>query len=160
MLVRAGCEFTFETVVPTPSLWQVRPRTSLDQRITSETWDPPATTRTYLDAYGNPCDRLTLPGGVSTLRYDAVVDVPATFDDADKGATETPIDELPDEAFVYLLPSRFCWPDVLHNAAWELFGSPEPGWTRVQSVCDWLYNHIRYEPGSTSRTTAVDVWES
>ena len=62
---------------------------------------------------------------------------------------------------MYLLPSRFCWPEVLHDQAWELFGSVDPGWSRVQAVCDWIYGHIRYEMGaSTAVTTAVDVWES
>ena len=161
MLVRVGCEFEYDTPDETPSLWQVRPRSNVGQRIVTESWEPPAPFRTYFDSCGNACDRLTLPPGRSVLRYDATVDVPPNFDDADKGATEAAIEDLPDEAFVYLLPSRFCWPDVLHDAAWELFGSVEPGWPRVQAVCDWLHDHIRYEPGaSTALTTACDVWEA
>ena len=71
------------------------------------------------------------------------------------------LEDLPDEAFVYLLPSRFCWPDTLHDAAWKLFEPVEPGWPRVQAVCDWVHEHIRYEAGaSTAVTTAYDVWRS
>src|ERR1700722_18078174 len=161
MLVRVGCQIEYETAERTPSLWQVRPRSNLEQRIVGETWEPPTSVRTYFDAYGNACDRLTLPPGRSVLRYDATVDVPPSFDDADKGVIQSAIEDLPDEAFVYLLPSRFCWPDMLHDSAWELFGSVEPGWTRVQAVSDWLHDHVRYEPGaSTALTTAYDVWES
>jgi transglutaminase-like putative cysteine protease len=161
MLVRIGCEFEYDTVETTPSLWQVRPRSNQDQRIISEVWEPPAPVRSYVDAYGNACDRITLPSGHSVLRYDATVEVPPSFDDADKGAIEVAIEDLPDEAFLYLLPSRFCWPDVLHDFAWELFHSVEPGWPRVQAVCDWLHDNIRYEAGaSTALTTAHDVWES
>jgi hypothetical protein len=58
-----------------------------------------------------------LPPERSTLSYDATVEVPARFDDADKGATQDAIEELPDEAFLYLLPNRFSWPDVPHDAA-------------------------------------------
>ena len=161
MLVRIGCQFEYAAPGRTPSLWQVRPRSDGHQRIVTEIWEPPASDRVYFDAYGNACDRLTLPPGRSVLRYDATVVVPPTFDDADKGATEISIEDLPDEAFIYLLPSRFCWPDVLHDSAWELFDSAEPGWSRVQAVCDWLHDHVRYEPGvSTAVTTAYDVWEA
>ncbi|MDQ1434936.1 MAG: hypothetical protein QOF59_1752 [Actinomycetota bacterium] len=161
MLVRVGCEFEYSASESTASLWQVRPHAEGDHQIVAETWQPPAPARSYLDAYGNACDRLTLPAGRSLLHYDATVEVPSTFDDADKGAAETAIDDLPNEAFVYLLPSRFCWPDLLYDAAWELFGSTQPGWTRVQSVSDWIHENIRYEVGaSTAVTTASDVWES
>lgn len=161
MHVRTGCEFEFDAPDLTPSLWQVRPRSKVGQRIVAERWEPPGPARTYLDAYGNACDRLILPAGSSVLRYDATVAVPSSFDDADKAATETAIGDLPDEAFAYLLPSRFCWPDLLHDSAWELFGSAEPGWPRVQAVCDWLHTHIRYVPGvSTPLTTALDTWQT
>ena len=161
MLVRVGCQFEYEAPEPTPSVWQVRPHADGAHRIVTETWDPPAPARVYVDAYGNLCDRITLPPGPSVLRYDGTVDVPSTPDEMDPYATETAIDELPDEAFAYLLPSRFCWPDVLHDAAWELFASAKPGWARVQAVCDWVHENIRYEVGaSNAMTTAFDVWMS
>jgi transglutaminase-like putative cysteine protease len=139
----------------------VRPHPGGDHRIVTETWEPPARARDYIDAYGNACDRLTLPTGASVVRYDATVEVTSNYDDADKGAAAVAIEDLPDEAFVYLLPSRFCWPDMLHDAAWELFGRVEPGWARVQAVCDWVHDHVRYEVGaSTALTTAYDVWQS
>ena len=139
----------------------MRPRPDGDHRIVEETWDLPAPARSYLDAYGNACDRVTLPPGRSVVRYDATVEVPSSHDDIDTNAAEASIEDLPDEAFVYLLPSRFCWPDTLHDQAWELFDSAKPGWSRVQAVCDWVNEHIRYEVGSSNAlTTAHDVWES
>jgi len=160
MLVRIGCQFDYESAGTAPSLWQVRPRPDGDHRVVTERWEPPAPAHVYLDAFGNICDRLTLPPGHSVLRYDATVEVAPTYDDADKGAAQANIEDLPDEAFVYLLPSRFCWPDLLHDQAWELFGSVEPGWAKVQAVCDWVNQHIAYEVGaSTPVTTALDVWE-
>jgi transglutaminase-like putative cysteine protease len=161
MLVRVGCEFEYDATGPAPSLWQIRPRSDAAHRIVSATWKPPAPARVYEDAYGNVCDRLTLPAGPSTLRYDATVDVASRVDDIGTDAAEASIDELPDEAFVYLLPSRFCWPDLLHDAAWDLFGSVQAGWSRVQAVCDWIHENVHYEVGSTTPvTTASDVWES
>ena len=130
--VRVGCEFEFEAPVAVPSLWQVRPRLDGEHRILSETWETPAPVRSYSDAFANQCDRFTLPPGRSIVRYDATVEVPARFDDVDTNAPAEAIEELPDEAFVYLLPSRFCWPDVLYGPAWELFGNVQPGWPRCK----------------------------
>jgi transglutaminase-like putative cysteine protease len=61
---------------------------------------------------------------------------------------------------VYTLPSRYCLSDALSNAAWDLFGSAEPGWARVQAVCDWIHANIRYGQQSTPLTTALDVYEA
>src|SRR5467141_3971481 len=143
MLVRIGCEFDYESPEKTPSLWQVRPRPDGDHRIVTQNWDTPAPTRTYVDAYGNSCDRLSLPRGRSLVRYDATVEVSPKRDDVDIAAAGTAIDDLPDEVMLYLLPSRFCWPDLLHDAAWELFGSVESGWPCVQAICDWVHREIR-----------------
>jgi hypothetical protein len=68
VLVRIGCQFEYEAMERTPSLWQVRPSPEGNHRTVDETWEPPAPTRIYLDAYGNACDRLTLPPGRSVLR--------------------------------------------------------------------------------------------
>lgn len=161
MRIRLGCRFDYVAEGPVPSLWQVRPREDGPHRVVRESWEPPAAPRTYVDAFGNSCDRLTLPAGPSTLRYEAEVEVPSHVDEADPSAGETALEDLPDEAFVHLLPSRFCWPDLLFDAAWELFGSVAPGWARVQAVSDWVHDSIAYEVGaSTAVTTAMDVWES
>ena len=32
--------------------------------------------------------------------------------------------------------------------AWRLFGTTPPGWPRVQAICDFVHNHIRFDcPG-------------
>jgi transglutaminase-like putative cysteine protease len=161
MLVRIGCQFDYDAPAATPSLWQVRPRPDGSHRVVTQAWEPPAPSQIYVDAYGNSCDRLTLPQGPSAVRFDATVDVPASPDEADPAAQVSAIEDLPDEAFLYLLPSRFCWPDVLHDDAWELFDQVDPGWARVQAVCDWVHESIHYEVGSSNAlTSAFDVWQS
>jgi transglutaminase-like putative cysteine protease len=161
MLVQVGCEFAYEAETACPSLWQIRPRAEGSHRAVHETWEPPSSVQTYLDAYGNQCDRLTIPAGSSTLRYDATLDVPDDDDAVDLTAQEVAIVDLPDEAFLYLLPSRFCWPDALFESAWALFGSTKVGAERVLAVTAWVHNAISYKVGaSDSRTTALDVFES
>jgi transglutaminase-like putative cysteine protease len=129
--------------------------------VVEEEWRTPAPASWYLDAYGNLCDRLTLPEGSSTLRYDAFAEVTPEYDAADPSATVSRIEDLPDQAFLYLLPSRYCWPEVLRDVAWELFGSTPAGWDRVQAVSGWIHENIAYvAEGSTSSTTALDTFET
>ena len=60
---------------------------------------------------------------------------------------------------VYTLASRYCLTETLSQVAWHLFGGTEPGWARVQAVCDWIHENIRYGLlKSTPLTTAVDVY--
>jgi transglutaminase-like putative cysteine protease len=161
MWIRVGCEFEYRTEADTPSLWQVRARQDGIQRVLEEEWSAPARASWYLDAYGNVCDRLLLPAGESILRYDALAEVPATPDATDRSAAVSSIEDLPDEAFLYLLPSRYCWPEVMRETAWELFGETVPTWERVEAVSHWVHDNIAYSSGvSTAATTALDAFEA
>lgn len=161
MQVRVGCEFQYEVQVATPSVLQVQPHEVGDHRLVRETWDtePRIADAIYRDLFGNICRRLTLPQGAVTLRYDAICEVPDRFDDLAEDAAEVPIGDLPDDALLYTLPSRYCLSDVLARTAWELFGQVQPGWSRVQAICDWVHNNLHFQYGtSTPLTTAVDVY--
>jgi transglutaminase-like putative cysteine protease len=163
MRVHVGCEFIYESFAPTPTVWQVRPRADAAQRLTEEHWKAePALPRTsYHDSYGNVCDRLTLPSGRSLVRYDAQVEVSGLADDVDPGARQIPVESLPDDTMMFLLPSRFCVSDLLRDRAWELFGGTDPGWARVVAVCDWVHENVQFQVGSSNPlTSALDVWDS
>ena len=163
MRLRVGCEFDYESAGPTPTVWQVRPRADRSQSLAFESWgtSPELPWTSYSDAYGNVCDRLTLPLGRTVLRYDAHVEVPGLLDETDSEARQVPVELLPDEAMVFLLPSRFCLSDVLREPAWELFGATEPGWPRVAAVCDWAHENVQFQLGSSNPlTSALDIWQS
>ena len=67
----------------------------------------------------------------------------------------------PDEVLIFTLPSRYCLPDVLGAEAWSRFGAMPPGYRRVQAICDYVNNHLKFSYGtSDSRTTAADVHAS
>ena len=155
-----GCDFTYETAVPTLSILQVQPVESPGITRRSEAWSsrPPMRLRSYVDLYGNRCTRVVLPVGWSTFRYDADLDVPDSSEEADEAAREVPPQELPDDTLIYTLPSRYCLPDVLGDEAWALFGSPPPGYRRVAAICDHVHSHLTFRYGSsTAFSTAVDV---
>jgi transglutaminase-like putative cysteine protease len=155
-----GCEFTYEAAIATPAIFQVRPGESDEVFRRSESWSssPEMDLRNYTDLYGNFCTRVVLPVGESVLQYEAAVDVPDELDSVDPSAMELAPEELPDETLIYTLPSRYCLPDVLGDEAWTRFGSWQPGYGRVQGICDHVHSHLTFRYGSSTATsTAADV---
>ena len=159
--LRVGCEFRYAAAVDTPAVFQVVPLDTEPAVVRTATWvtDPDLARHGYTDLYGNPCQRLTLPAGPSTLRFDALVSVPDATEEVAPDAPETPVTDLPDEVLVYTMPSRYVLPDVLGDEAWSTFGSTPPGYGRVQAVLDHVHDRLTFEMGSsTPLTTAADVW--
>jgi transglutaminase-like putative cysteine protease len=155
-----GCEFTYEAAIATPAIFQVRPGDSTELFRRSENWSssPEMGLRNYTDLYGNLCTRVVLPVGGSVLGYEATIDVPDSLDDVDTSAMELAPEELPDDTLIYTLPSRYCLPDVLGDEAWTRFGSWQPGYQRVQGICDHVHSHLTFQYGSSTATsTAADV---
>ena len=71
---------------------------------------------------------------------------------------EIPFVELPGEVLGYLHPSRYCQSDLLGRFAQQTFGQLAPGFDRVTGICNWIWEHLSYVPGSTDgSSTAVDV---
>src|SRR2546421_6435232 len=126
--VRVGCEFRYTAEVETGAVFQVQPSGAARATVLRQGWEtlPPADRHGYTDLYGNDCQRLNLPVGDTTLRYDAVVTVPDATEDVDLDAAERPAAHLPDAVPVYTLPSRDCLPHLPGDEAWRLFGSDKP----------------------------------
>jgi transglutaminase-like putative cysteine protease len=162
MHIRVGCEFRYEVTWPTPTVIQVQPRRDGEHRVLQETWQttPDLPQHTFYDIYGNRCQRLLMSVGEQVFRYDALVEVSGKPDEVAPDAVQMPVEELPDDVLHYTLPSRFCLSDMLSDTAWQLFGSIEPGWARVQAICDWVHTNIQFQYGtSNSMTTALDIYE-
>src|SRR4051794_40878435 len=163
MRVRVGCEFDIESDGPVPMLMLVRARPDAEHTTVHESqWLEPRSLdlREYTDSFGNRCWRLTVPGGPVQVRYDAVVDVADEPDPVVPDAHLVPVEQLPDDALVFTLPSRYVQSDLLLDDAWQLFGDTPPTWARVQAVVEWVHSNVRYEAGSSMHsTTALDVFE-
>jgi transglutaminase-like putative cysteine protease len=158
--IRMGCDFTYLAEVDTPVIFQVQPGDSRRIAIETERWSstPLIPIHNYLDLYGNPCVRAVLPAGRSSFGYDAVAACPDATEDVDEQAPECAPNALPDDTLVYILPSRYCLPDVLGDEAWSRFGGLAPGYRRVQAICNHVHNHLTFQYGSTTtRSTAADV---
>jgi transglutaminase-like putative cysteine protease len=161
MLIQVGCEFSYRAEVPTHAVFQVEPRLDGSSRAVDEQWTitPRNGLSRYVDSFGNMCRRSSLPAGLSTWRYNAVLEVPDEWDACRPDAAEIAPGALPDDVLVYTLPSRFCPSQELANDAWRLFGAVPPGWGRVQAICDWVHDEITFGYLTTDPlATAVDVF--
>jgi transglutaminase-like putative cysteine protease len=161
--LRVGCEFIYDVSAPTPATVQVRPRSDARHQLITETWTttPSLPIDEYVDFYGNPVKRLVMPEGELGLRYDAVYSVPDEPDPDGSGLAHPPLEQIPGELLHFTLPSRYCLSDELMGTAWELFGQSEPGWARVQAICDWVHDNLQFQYGTSSPlTTAVDVFKA
>jgi transglutaminase-like putative cysteine protease len=158
--VRVGCEFTYQVSAPTPVTAQVRTRSDSSHQLVTETWSttPPLPVDEYGDIYGNPVKRFVMPVGNVSLRYDAICAVPDEADPDPTGVAQDPVEHVPGDLLHFTLPSRYCLSDQLMGMAWELFGQTPPGAARVQAICDWVHDNIKFKYGTSNpMTTAADV---
>ncbi len=112
----------------------------------------------YRDTFGNWCSRIVAPRGEIKISADAVVKDTGQPDIVDVTAYQHQVEELPEEALLFLLGSRYCETDLLSKVAWDLFGKSPLGWARVQTICDFVHQHVvfGYEHARTTKT----AWEA
>jgi transglutaminase-like putative cysteine protease len=109
------------------------------------TVDPPVPVRAYRDGFGNWCSRILAPAGRVRLASTAIVRDSGQPDIVVASAGQHPVEELPEETLVFLLGSRYCETDRLSGLAWSLFGHTKPGWQRVEAICEYVHNRIRFD---------------
>ncbi len=163
MLIRYGYEITLTCPQPTPliCLMSVQADRLQDLRAPeSASASPHVPVTTYHDSFGNLCRRLVAPPGDLVLRGDATILDSGTHDPAFPDAREVPVQALPDDVLLFLLGSRYCETDRLSQTAWDLFGHVEPGWARVQAVCDFVHGHIAFDyQKARSTRSAYEAYE-
>ena len=160
MQIKAGYRIAFDCPQPTPMLLMlsVHPSRLADlDRPHDIRFDPPIPSHSYEDGFGNTCTRILAPAGVLTIATDFIADDSGQPDMLAPDAPQIAVEDLPDDVLVYLLGSRYCETDRLSDAAWSLFGNTEPGWARVQAICDFVHSRITfgYEHARPTRT----AWE-
>lgn len=160
MLCRVGCEFVYQSAGSTPAIAQVFVRPDGSHRLLEEhaSISSAEPLHEYLDSFGNRCARFTIPEGDFSLRYDALVEISGEQDEVVPDVEQVSVEHLPDEVLRFLLPSRYCHSDHLSNVAWDLFGGSEPGWGRVQAICDWVHSNVTFMHGSMGLATSTEVY--
>jgi transglutaminase-like putative cysteine protease len=159
--LRVGCTFGLDSVQPAAAIMQVAPRLQAGLSIRGERWDTSAHHHCYIDHYGNRCERFELGAGATTVVYEADVIVTRPADLIDPRVPETAVASLPDDVLNYVMPSRFCLPDELGHEAWQRFGGLTPGAARVQTIVDYVHDHLEFMPGASNPwTTAADAYRA
>jgi transglutaminase-like putative cysteine protease len=162
MLIRNACriDFHLEQATPMITMLGVHPtRLASPGSHESLRASPEVPMATYLDTWGNRCTRMVAPKGHFSLSAEAVVYDSGAPDPYVPLAGEHRVEDLPNAVLTYLLGSRYCETDLLSNTAWELFQQTKPGWGRVQAICDYVHQHIRFDYKDARATrTALEAW--
>jgi transglutaminase-like putative cysteine protease len=163
MQIRVGFEMEYLCPAPTPMILALSIHYSRASDLVRPDLliaNPPVPMSAYRDGFGNWCTRLVAPAGPFTLSTDALVHDSGDVDAVRPQAPQTPVEQLPEEALVYLLGSRYCETDLLSDIAWRQFGNGPTGWARVQAICDFVHRHIRFDYADARRTrSAFEAWQ-
>ena len=161
MRIKAGYEIAYDCPGPTPMLLVLSIHPSrVPDLVTPQqiSFDRDVVPYDYVDLFGNVCTRIIAPAGRTTIRTDFVIADSGLTDVIALDAKQHDITELPNDALIFLLGSRYCETDRLTNLAWRLFEHTPPGWARVQAICDFVHSHVRFGYQHARATkTATDV---
>ena len=147
MRIRAGYELVYECPQPTSMVLalSIHPSRRVDL-LTDQVleFSPELQARDYVDGFGNICTRILAPAGATRVSTLFDIEDSGLPDEVAPHARQHDIEDLPSDVLVYLLGSRYCDTDRLSDFAWAQFGNTVPGWGRVQSIVDFVHNHIAF----------------
>lgn len=158
--IQIGSSLTYNVTKRTIFLLKIAAGSTPHQQISDEqlTFDPIVDVEAcQVGIEGNRLHRIVVEPCQLRINYQATATLqPETEPVAEVG--ESPAAQIPADVLTYMNPSRYCESDLLARFAFEEFGQLSPGFNRVKSICDWVYEHLDYTPGSTNATTtATDV---
>jgi transglutaminase-like putative cysteine protease len=157
--IRAGYDIAFQCFQETPMVLMLSIEPARMADLVSEhriQFSPDVGARDYVDMFGNTCTRIVAPPGLVEIRNDFLIRDSGLPDELAPDAQQLDVGELPDDALIYLLASRYCDTEKLSNLAWSLFGGIAPGWQRVQAICDYAHDRIcfGYHHARSDRTAS------
>lgn len=163
MFIKIG--FDIELAISSPMaliyLLRVHPSRCNDLLAPEAVWiDPNVVRQEYIDSFGNQCGRVNAPGGSARIRFysESIIADSGQPDEVNVNAWQHDPVELPPATLQFLLPSRYCEVDSeLLPFAWNQFGRTNKGWPRVQAICDFVHQHLRFDYNAARATrTALD----
>lgn len=161
MQIRLGYELVYQCPQRTPMILQLHVHESREADLAQPFYlltEPAVPITLYRDGFGNRCSRLVAPPGRFRITADAVINDSGAPEAVAPEAQQVPVESLPDDTLVFLLPSRYCESDLLSTFAWAQFGNTPPGWARVQAICDFVHDHITF--GYQYARPTKTAWEA
>ena len=147
MKIRVGFEMIYDCPQPTPMIFNLNVHFTRASDLIGRdnlTFDPSVPVASYRDSFGNWCTRIVAPKGRTRVGADALVNDSGLPDVVVPQARQLAVQDLPEEALLFLMGSRYCETDRLSETAWNLFGNGPTGWGRVQAICDYVNRHITF----------------
>jgi len=147
MDIRLGFEMVYDCPQPTPMIFNLNVHFTRVSDLASRDdllFEPPLPMSVYRDSFGNWCTRVVAPAGRLKVSSDVMIRDSGLPDAVVPQAQQIAVQDLPEEALLFLLGSRYCETDQLSEIAWNLFGQTPMGWARVQAICDFVHDHIKF----------------
>ncbi|MDF7816180.1 transglutaminase family protein [Runella sp. MFBS21] len=162
MKLRGKSVFKYQVNENTPVLMLLRPRRQEGQSIIKEefTTEPTFPFNEYTDDYGNQCQRAVFPVGPLTITTEVESLVEPHVQLQEPFPEFVPVEELPSETIIYLLPSRYCQSELpeINDLAQQIVAEVPIGYLQAEAIRNWVHQNIKYEYNTTdSSTTAVDI---
>ncbi|MCU1337205.1 MAG: transglutaminase domain protein [Bryobacterales bacterium] len=148
MQIRLGYELNYDFPQSTPMILALSIHYSRASDIIIPdylTTEPSVPIGGYRDGFGNWCTRVVAPRGRFRIKTDGLIRDTGQPDRIVADARQHGVQDLPEETLVFLLGSRYCETDLLSPMAWDMFGQSDPGWARVQAICDYVHNLIAFD---------------
>jgi transglutaminase-like putative cysteine protease len=159
MKLKVACQLDYDSKENAPLILMLRPQNGSEQKLIEENYllTPNIPITEYQDFYGNLCQRMIAPLGKLNIKTSSIFEVKGEFDTNFEAAFVS-VENLPNEAIIYTLPSRYCESDKLSNLAFEITQNLPLGYPQVEAIRKWVKNNLTYEYGrSSSSTSAFDV---
>ncbi|MFZ2724713.1 MAG: transglutaminase family protein [Methylococcaceae bacterium] len=155
--LQIGCNLSYTVTRPSCFLFNIAAARSFQQIISQESLqlNPAVNYQScYIGVEGSQVYRLSVEPCQLQLQYRARVNLFPSVQETNT-IIETEYSQLPSEVLPYLNPSRYCESDRLNNFALRLFGNSQHGFSRVMAICDWIYNNLDYQAGSSNQSTSA-----
>jgi transglutaminase-like putative cysteine protease len=161
MHIRYGYDIALELAQPAAILAMADVHSEIRCCIVEETElevAPAVAVERYIDDIGNVVRRLSAPAGQVSLRLQGVFRADGRKDEVDTTAAVVAASDLPTDTLPFLRASRYCETDLLADFAWANFGAISGGWARVQAICDFVHQRLRFSyPEARPTRTASEA---
>lgn len=156
MILDASCDISLHGAAHIPLVLMLRPCSGYGQWVMREEYvlTPHSPVVEYTDSFGNLCQRVVAPPGAFSICTLSRVDT-ADFIDVVPDARYVPVNELPDDALQFLLPSRYCETDKMGERASEIAGDATPGYGQVEAIRRWIKANLQYQYGTSNASTSA-----